>query len=214
MLPEGRFNTLPKMKLFEAPTSPYCRKVRIVCFETNLTDRIEFVFQMPRDPSTGFYKIAPLGRIPALLTNDGLILTDSTVITEYLDAFASTNLFPRSGESKWRALQEQAIGDGLLDTLVPLRHELLKDAVFISTDMVERSRATVNRVLDHLEITLATRDCTITIGDIAIGTALSYLDFRFPNWLWRDGRTTLSTWFDLLAKRPSFKSTAFEQPTS
>jgi glutathione S-transferase len=189
------------MKLFEAPTSPYCRKVRIVCFETNLTDRIEFVFQMPRDPSTGFYKIAPLGRIPALLTNDGLILTDSTVITEYLDAFASTNLFPRSGESKWRAL-------------VPLRHELLKDAVLISTDMVERSRATVNRVLDHLEITLATRDCTITIGDIAIGTALSYLDFRFPNWLWRDGRTTLSTWFDLLAKRPSFKSTAFEQPTS
>jgi glutathione S-transferase len=197
------------MKLYQAPTSPYCKKVSLVCAELGLEDRIAFVLQMPRDDTNGFHERAPLARIPALQTYEGLVLADSTVICEYLNELASGSLFPPSGAARWRALNGQAIGDGLLDTLLPLRHERLRSAAQQSEELTKRLRATVERVLDALEADWPLDRSAFTIGDIAIATALGYLDFHFPELSWRTRREGLERWFRDTARRASLSGLAF-----
>jgi glutathione S-transferase len=42
-----------------------------------------------------------------------------------------------------------------------------------------------------------------SIGHIAIGNALSYLDFRFGDLSWRDGHPRLAAWHAAFDARPS-----------
>ena len=52
-----------------------------------------------------------------------------------------------------------------------------------------------------------------TIGHIAIGCALGYLDFRFAAENWRTGRPNLARWYEAFAKRPSMAATVPKDPT-
>jgi len=63
-----------------------------------------------------FRKINPLGKIPALVLDDGSALFDSPVICEYLDSqHRGRKFLPRKGRERWVALRLQAMADGLLD---------------------------------------------------------------------------------------------------
>ena len=46
-----------------------------------------------------------------------------------------------------------------------------------------------------------------TVGHLAIGVALGYLDFRFGSLGWREKYPDTSVWFDRFAKRDSMMST-------
>jgi glutathione S-transferase len=62
----------------------------------------------------------------------------------------------------------------------------------------------VERVLERLEkdiVTLTGRP--FDIGHLTIGTALGYLDFRFPFLNWRDGHPALAAWHAQFLARPS-----------
>jgi glutathione S-transferase len=63
-------------------------------------------------------------------------------------------------------------------------------------------------VLDSLEREAdALAASAFDIGHIAIGCALSYLDFRFAEEDWRKGHPRLAIWHAVFAARPSVEAT-------
>jgi glutathione S-transferase len=195
------------MKLRHSPTSPYVRKVAVAIHELGLNDKVEFVATAPWDAKTDLGEINPLGKVPTLVTDDHQVLYDSPVICEYLDALVGGRLFPPGGPDRWTALRRQALGDGLMDAAVLARLESQRPADRQSADWIGRQRAAVARTLDALESEAAALAGPLTIGHVAIGCALGYLDFRFAEDEWRKGRPGLAGWYRGFASRPSMTST-------
>ncbi len=194
------------MKLYHAPASPYARKVRAVAKECGIT--LDLV---PTDPrgDAAYGNINPLQRVPALVLDDGDVLFDSPVIAEYLDAtdHPGPKLFPPSGPARMRALKFQAMADGICDAAVPRRQETLRPAALQSEAQIALYKRSMRQTLDVLE-SMAGMLEGVTIGTIAVACALGYLDFRFSDDAWRDGRPRLAAWFETFAKRPSLSETA------
>ena len=198
------------MKLYYSPMSPYVRKVRAVAITLGLADRIEQVPQDPREPTGAYRGKNPLARIPALETDDGEVLFDSPVICEFLAHQASDQaVYPPAGPERWRALKQQAIGDGMMDAAVPLRHETLRPEAQQSPEWLARLEGMIVSALDALEAEAAAGRLSDTsdIGTLSLACALGYLDFRFADMGWREGRPALGRWFDGFATRPALADT-------
>ena len=196
------------MKLRYAPASPYVRKVTVLAIETGLDGRIARVSTDVWDPSTDVAGANPLRNVPTLVTDGGEALYDSPVICEYLDSLHDgLKLFPPPGGARWTALRRQALADGILDAGVARRLEALRPEKERSASWSTRQAAVVKRGLDALEDEAAGLAGPITIGHIAIGCALGWLDFRFHDDHWRDDRPTLAGWFEIFSNRPSMRET-------
>ena len=199
------------MKLYAPAPSPYVRKVRVLARETGLAARIEeipaTVSPIARDERVT--RANPLGKVPALILDDGTALYDSPVICEYLDGLHSgRRLFPPAGPARWAALRQQAEGDGLLDAAVLTRYELvLRPEPLRWPEWVAGQKAKVAAVLDDLERDAASLAGELTIGGITIACALGYLDFRFAEDAWRTGRPRLAAWFAAISTRDSLRTT-------
>lgn len=105
------------MKLHWSPRSPFVRKVMIVAHERGIADRLHCVRTVAEMtiPHAELMKDNPLSKIPTLVLDDGMVLYDSPVICEYLDALdGDPRLFPQHGRERITALRRQALGDGLL----------------------------------------------------------------------------------------------------
>ncbi|MBS9478701.1 glutathione S-transferase [Ancylobacter radicis] len=202
------------MKLIHAPTSPFVRKVMVVAIETGLAGTLEIEFNpaspLQRDPAlTG---ANPLGKIPALVLEDGTTLYDSRVICEYLAATAGdTTLFPAPGPARWQALTQQALGDGLLDAAIANRYEtVMRPAELRWPGWTQAQLAKVTGALDAIEEMAQTGLIGLTvhhIGLITLGCALGYLDFRYADLGWREGRPAAAQWFAAFDERPAMAAT-------
>ena len=202
------------MKLYGSPMSPYVRKVRAVIVQTGLQSRVEEIWQDPTRNLGGYHRKYPLARVPALETDDGEVLFDSPVIAEYLDSrHRGRKMFPAAGKARWRALRNQAIGDGIMDCAVPLRAELLRPKRQRDPDFVARRQSAIVRTVGALDRMAKERALgqQSNIGTLAIACALGYLDFRFPDLDWRKRRPALAAWYNQFAKRPAMTETAPEQ---
>jgi glutathione S-transferase len=196
------------MKLRFSPASPYVRKVTALAIETGLDGRIERVPTDVWDPSTDVASANPLGKVPTLETDGGEALYDSPVICEYLDSLHDgLKLFPPPGGARWTALRRQALADGILDAGVARRLEALRPEKERSASWLSRQAKVVKRALDALDDEADGLEGPITIGHIAIGCALGWLDFRFHDDHWRDGRSTLARWFEIFSDRRSMRET-------
>jgi glutathione S-transferase len=197
------------MKLHWSPRSPFVRKVMIVAHERGLVDRLNCVRTAAAmtGPHPALMRDNPLSKIPTLVLDDGTALYDSPVICEYLDALdGEPQLFPRDRDLRMRALRRQALGDGFLDLLVLARNERLRE----QPSQVHLTNAAVRTaaVLESLEReTDAFGSSGFDIGHIAIGCALSYLDFRFAEENWRKDHPRLAIWHAVFAARPSVEAT-------
>jgi glutathione S-transferase len=195
------------MKLRYSTTSPYVRKVVVTAAEKGLSDRIKLVPTNTRDPASGLDKDNPLGKVPALVTDEGETLFDSPVICEYLDGQAKgRRLFPARGPKRFKALKQQALGDGILDAAVAVMSEKrFRPPEKLHQPDIDRQMGKITNALDAADAMIVAKELgrAPTIGSIAIGCALGYLDFRFPDFNWRRGRPRLSRWFKSLSKRPS-----------
>ena len=197
------------MKLHWSPRSPFVRKVMIVAHERGLVDRIECVRTVAATakPHAELMKDNPLSKIPALVLGDGTALYDSRVICEYLDSLdGAPELFPRTAEPRLTALRRQALGDGFLDMMVLLRDERMRAAP--SDKHIASTAVRKAAILDSLEreAESLTR-MPFSIGHIAIGCALSYLDFRFGDEDWRKDHLRIANWHAAFAARPSVRAT-------
>lgn len=198
------------MKLRYSPTSPYVRKVSVTLIETGLDKKIERVATSVWDPKTDIGKDNPLGKIPTLITDDGAVLYDSPVICEYLDSLhKGPKLFPASGEARWRALRLQALGDGMSDAGILRLLEGRRPKEFQWDKWVERQGNSVARSMDALEEEAdAMAKATVTIGHVAVGCSIGWLDYRFPELGWRKDRPALADWYEEFAERKSMRATA------
>jgi glutathione S-transferase len=186
------------MKLFMTPTSPYARKARIIIRELDLT---KLVTEVPVDLANKeeIRKFNPLGKIPALALDDGSILLDSPVICEYLDDLGNGKFFPRHGmfgdaKGRWKALTLAAIGDGLADAAVALMLEQRRKEERQSAGALEHHKGAILSTLDALERLAPHFAEYPTIGEIAVGCALGYVDLRHGYLGWRAGRPQLAAW--------------------
>lgn len=199
------------MKLYWSPRSPFVRKVLVCAHEVGIAGRMEKIYTLVSGSSINaeMLRVNPLGRIPALITDDGRTLYDSVVICEYLDAlYGDHRLFPREGDARWDTLRRHALADGLLETLVLWRGESTRDPVRQSPEVLAAFEHKVLSALDAAEREAAPASATPDIGHLTLAVALSYIDFRFGAIGWRNGRPRLAGWFDTVAARPSIQQTA------
>ena len=194
------------MKLHWSPRSPYVRKVMVVAHELGLADRMETVRTVVGGitPHLELMRENPLGKIPTLVLEDGTILYDSPVICEYLDTLhAGEKLFPAWPE-RLTALRRLALGDGMLDIALAWLSERFRPVEKQSAPHMALWEGKIRSCVDALEHEAdALAAGRFTIGHIAIGIALSYLDFRYGDLRWRDGHTRLAVWHATFDARPS-----------
>lgn len=196
------------MKLHWSPRSPFVRKVMIVAHERGLVPRMTCVRTVAATakPHAELMKDNPLSKIPTLVLDDGTVLYDSPVICEYLDALEAPKLFPTEPRRRLSALRRQALGDGFLDLLVLLRDERMRAQP--SDTHLASAAARKRAILDHLEADAAPLAAVpFDIGHVAIGCALSYLDFRYADEDWRAAHPRLAAWHATFAARPSVRAT-------
>ena len=199
------------MRLYYSPTSPYVRKVMVLLHETGQLDAVETVARSgnPVDPGTAPLEANPLGKVPALERPDGPALYDSRVICRYLDDRAGAGLYP-AGARQWDTLTVEATGDGILDAALLMVYEArIRPEELRYSPWVEGQWAKVERALDTLQTRwMAHLEGPLDAGQIAVGCALGYLDFRHGARAWRAGRPKLAAWFDGFAARPSMMATS------
>lgn len=198
------------MRLYHSPTTPYGRKVMVLLIETGQAGEVEVVFAAgtPLDPGTQPVALNPLGKIPALELDDGTALYDSRVICRYLDDRAGAGLYPQKPRL-WRTLTLEATADGILEAALLMVYETrLRPEAARFAPWVEGQWAKIARALDTLEAHWHDHLAgPIDMGQIALGCALSYLDFRHGAREWRNGRPRLAEWHAKFAARDSMKAT-------
>ncbi len=201
------------MKLIGSATSPYVRKVRIVLAEKKL--EWEFVTEDVWSADTRMAQTNPLGKVPALVMEGGEGIHDSRVIVEYLDALSPVGkLIPGTGRERAEVKTWEALADGVLDASVLARLE----ATWGGRSDAQRSPAWIERQLGKVDAALLAmarglgdrpwlHGIHMSLADIAVGCALGYLDFRFPQVPWRERHPQLAQYQSRLMQRQSFVDT-------
>ena len=195
------------MKLFTSDTSPYGRKVRIVIAEKGLGERIETVTHSPlAGEQGGLRAVNPLGKIPALVSEQGRTLYDSRVICEYLDGLLPTpRLIPESGPARIEVLRRQALADGMMDSCFNLVMERRRPEPQRSAEWTERWTGAVLRAATAMA---EDGGGAFDLGAIASAAALGYADFRLPDLNWRASAPRVAAWWETARARASVKGTA------
>ncbi|UYN93365.1 MAG: glutathione S-transferase N-terminal domain-containing protein [Enhydrobacter sp.] len=194
------------MKLAYSAASPYVRKVNACAIKRGIDGQIERLKIGTTDPALLQYN--PLSKVPTLMLDDGTCLYDSPVICEYLDTIGpAPKLFPMAAPARWKALTQQALGDGILDATQPRRRELTLPQDDGRKAYIALQQGKVTRSLDALEKEAGALGDLATIGEITIGCALGYLDFRYANEPWRPGHPKLEAWYARVVKLPPLAET-------
>ncbi len=196
------------LQLRYSTTSPFVRKVSATIIECGLDNQVQNVLTNPWAPDTDLGQDNPLGKVPALMLENGTVLFDSPLICEYLDSLGSTpRLFPPQGLARWTALRLQALGDGILDAAIGRLLEGRRPEEQRSDASVNRYMAAVERALNVLENESGRLADDFSIGPLTVACALEYLDFRFSSDNWREGRRNLASWHESVSGRPSLRQT-------
>ncbi|MFT4464725.1 MAG: glutathione S-transferase family protein [Sodalis sp. (in: enterobacteria)] len=193
-----------------SPASPFGRKVALAAAATGLADQLIIEPADVNDPNDSLLKQNPLGKIPALITPEGLTLFDSRVIIEFLDDKAGGGVVIPRGDFRWAVLRQQALADGLMDAaLLVVYEERYRPAAERSPGWVARQQERMGRALDYAELhyTLPPAAKTLHVGEIALAAALGYLDLRFDG-AWRQHYPKLVSWLNLFRQAlPAFDAT-------
>jgi glutathione S-transferase len=198
------------MILRSSPASPFGRKVRMAASILGLDSRIKIEPADTANPADTVRQQNPLGKIPALVLDDGQVLFDSRVILEYLDHLAGGGrIIPTEPKPRFAALRLQALADGIMDASILLVYEgRWRDAAKHEPKWVEHQTGKVARGLAALEVAPPGRDAIPTVGQIAVACVLAYQDFRFHG-TWRKDHPRLVTFLDEFAAAvPAFAATA------
>lgn len=199
------------MKLLYSVTSPYARKVRIVAAEKKL--ELDVVTSDPWVVNPELIAANPLGKVPALITDDGWSLFDSRVIVEYLDGLSPVHrLIPDNSRDRIAVKRWEALADGMLDAALTARLESMRpDQNESSAKQIARQREKIAASLAEMERGLDQSEyCVgkaITLADIAVGCSLGYLNLRFADIDWAGQYPALARVSKKLFARASFKST-------
>jgi glutathione S-transferase len=198
------------MKLLGTLTSPYVRKTRVVLAEKKI--ECEFIIDSPWVDGNDISRHNPLGKVPVLILDDDSTLYDSRVIVEYLDNLAPNNrLIPAPGRERIQVKRWEALADGICDAAAAAFLEAKREGAQRSQEWLDRQRSKIDLGLAACAADLGEQPwCfgnAICLADIALGSALGYLLFRFPDLDWQTQHTNLAKLYDKLMQRQSFIDT-------
>mgnify|MGYP001767088205 CR=1 FL=1 len=198
------------MKLIGSHTSPFVRKVRIVLAEKKID--YEFVIDSPWLEDSKVPGINPLGKIPVLLLDDETPLFDSRVIVEYIDNVTpNSKLFPATNRERTEVKRWEALADGICDAAATAFLEAKRPRGQKSNEWIQRQRDKITRGLEFMAEELGDKafcmGTHLSMADIAVGTALGYLAFRFTDINWQESHPNLEKLFAKLMQRSSFADT-------
>jgi glutathione S-transferase len=200
--------------------SPYARKALVFAHEVGLADRLNVVHHetSPTLRNDEVFAQNPLGKVPVLLRPGASALFDSDVICDFLNTqHTGRSLIPSSGEARWRALRLQAAAQGLCAAGIAYRWETVRRPEPLRYAPLRDGNAEkLVACYDWLEAELAADD-TVTVGHIAVATALDWLAFRaLPSFRVNAlgaPRPRLNAWFDAFAHRASMQATPLSGDT-
>jgi Glutathione S-transferase len=204
------------MKLLYQTHSPYARKVLVAAHELGLAGSVHVIDHetSPTRQNAEVFALNPLGKVPVLLCDDGQVLFDSSVICDYLDSLhGHPMLIPADSKRRYRALQWQALAQGMADAGIAVRWEAERRPESLRwPTMRDGQLQKVVAACDFLEREIGTH-AAVDIGAIAIATTLSWIEFRdvYP---FRAGRPHLSSWYAAFCTRPSMRATTLSGDTN
>lgn len=194
------------MKLFHSQSSPFVRKVMVLLYESGATDLVTLIpaAGTPLAPGSMPVDHNPLGKIPALVRDDGGVIYDSRVITRYLDDLFNVGLYPPAPRL-WDCLTLEALADGITDAAVLMRYEMhVRPETSRSPEWAEAQWQKIDRALTAVEARwIPFLSGPLDMGQVALACSLGYLDFRHAARDWRKGREGLAGWYATFATRPS-----------
>jgi glutathione S-transferase len=205
------------MKLAFSTSSPFARKVRIAAIELGLIDKIEFVTTTvtPAQPNPEYSRLTPLKKLPALMLDNGDVIVDSYVISEYLDELAGGGkLSPASGPARWKVKSDHSMLQGMLDSMLLCRYENAVRPEPLrwqgwTEDHWNRAWSGMARFDKQADMLSRPLD----ISQIALVCVLGYADFRFADCGWRKAYPNLDAFHEKMLKRPSVKISIPVPPT-
>ncbi|MGE8499731.1 MAG: glutathione S-transferase family protein [Pseudomonas sp.] len=194
------------MQLLLNKTSPYARAARITAIESGLEEQLELIWTDPWNADARLLAANPAGKVPVLITGDGVALSECLLICLHVQASGSQG---DGGMPPASALQLAGLGQELLDaafgTVIARKYQgNEQDQSFLG----ERRLAALGRLLAHLDNVPALDDEAPDFSHFMVGVGLDYLLFRLPEIDW-SARTRLVRFHQRLASRPSFASTPF-----
>lgn len=198
------------MKLFMAGASPYARKVRVFAAERGLADRLEPIPVNPHERPTALVEANPLSKVPTLIDDDGFVHVDSLAICLYLDTLGELPpLVPLNGPERWAVIQRHMLANGVMECSVARRMDSLLPGETARQGVMDKQAETTRRVLDRCEAMIDAFGTSAGLDTTALACALGYLDFRFPDEGWRNGRPRLAAWHEEFERRPALSSAPF-----
>lgn len=194
------------LKLWYSPASPFVRKVMVFAHEAGLADSLVLATGDVWAPDSAITNENPLGKVPALVTPEG-VFPGSYLCCEYLDSLhAGPRLIPGEARERWPVLQLHAFADGIIEAAVAsVVEQLRRPKEFVYQGTLDRQRNKITGTLNKI----ASMDLpkTANIGSITLGCALGYLDFRMPQLDWRNRCAALGQWYEPFSQRKSMLAT-------
>ena len=202
---------MEKLKLFYSDRSPYVRKVMVTLHEVNLFENVEIVGVRtnPLGVVEDLVDVSPLGKIPTLVLPDGTTIFDSRVICSYLNSIGKSDLYLAQENLKWSIKTAEANFDGILDAalLMVYEHRYRQD-IYQSVEWLENLWKKIERTLDFYNNSSSKiLSGSLNMGQISLGCALGYLDYRHNNRNWRAKNQNLRDWFAEFSERLSMRNT-------
>jgi glutathione S-transferase len=204
------------MKLLGSFASPYTRKVRVALAEKKIEYDFERVDVQPIDNPVNAHN--PLGKIPALVLDDGTALYDSRVIVEFLDAVSPiSRLIPDDTRPRAAVRRWEALADGVLDAALLVRYESLREKRERSSAWTDKQLARMRRGLQQMSAELGERAFChgerYSLADIAVGCCIGWLGFRKPAEVdWHAEYPALAQHYRKLMERPAFADSVPQAP--
>lgn len=198
------------MTLYASGASPFARTVLVAAHELGLAGElaVEATPVKPGEANVAYQALNPLRRIPALRTEDGLVIVDSPVICAYLaDKAGDKALFAEDAPDRWQVLTDYAIARQMAELAVGARYELaVRPQALRWDDWVDDHFDKIGAALARYGAEPPQRE-RLTIADIALAVTLGYLDLRYPDYGWREKAPKLAAWHEPFTTRPSFEAT-------
>ena len=198
------------MKLIASRTSPYARKVRIAMAEKRI--ECDFAEENVWTADTKVTEHNPLGKVPVLVLDDGLALFDSRVIVEYLDGVSPVSrLIPENNRDRILVKRWEALADGIVDAGIAAFLERKRTEPLQSKDWINRQFGKIEAGISVAAAELGEREyfngTALSLADIAMGSALLWVEFRLPHLTWRASHANLKSWIEKLEARQAFMET-------
>lgn len=198
------------MILRSSPPSPFGRQVKLAAKHLGLMDQLSVEVADTTNPADSLREQNPLGKIPVLITNDGMALYDSRVILDYLDHIAGGEKIVPAGSAKFTAYTMQSLANGIADAaLIQVYEKRFRPQEMQSKDWMDYQADKVRRGMESFEASppLLTTSSDMHVGHIALACALGYQDLRFDG-TWRQSFPQLVAWLDTFSTRmPGFEET-------